>query len=271
MRGRALAALTQSRAPIIGSGPIGSAPAASLWWNNGKVGGLYYNTVASPGYPVGEYVAVRAFHNEGTDFGDWGRPAALMSLLDQNTSDYSIEVCHKPSTISTLGRILSLADAVTPSLRQVVFDVSDVAGDGKAFVNVGGLSATSTGAVYVAGGVYRQTLSVVNKKASMIVNGSTAIPSFSCGSYVASSSLVIGGYPAPTYNYEGDIWLVRFRNGSGSIVAQFNANNPAHWDGGATATDSAGNPVAFTDGTPTGRTAFSWVKLSDAQAWGVLV
>lgn len=250
-------------APIIGSGPIASAPDAETWWNKapGKIGGLYYNTGATADTPVGPCVPVRSFHNEGADYGDWGRPADLISLI--NGRNYVCETVGRLNISQTFVAFVQLGTSPNIEMSISVGNSSTTR-----WFAVGTGSAPSVGSIPI--GRFSQAILVASGTTYLgYINGSLVV-SASAGAQTSTANLILTAGASFGNNLEGDLLLACFRNSSGQCVACFNANDPNQWNGGTSATDSAGNPITFTDGSPTGIVAYRWVNLYLAQEWGIL-
>lgn len=237
-------------------GSLASAPVASKYWNQGRIGPLFLNTSNSQ-----LYVSVRSYHNEGADYGDWGNITAVR-LATLPTLAYKIRVVIKAKTSGFAGQILSFSG-------------------GTGFVQWGVLQLNSQFNVQSGSSINSSVVEtldfceVINESNGTnhraIVNGVEG-PFVANGTETYNGKIFIGGRTdGATANWEGETFLAEIKNASNECIACFNANSPAQWDGGATATDSAGNPIAFTDAIPLGRAAYSWIKLSDALAWGIIV
>lgn len=244
---------------FVGYGSIASAPSAATYWGRGGVGPLYYNTVASPGYPVGPCVVVRSFHNEGEDFGDWGRPATIINALAPNKA-YTIELVVSPKTTGAAADYFSLSNNGYSRQMRILSYASYFG-----FIVGGGAGSFVAESL----GILKLVCENDGTKCRITKNTSSGLW-VENGAEIFPGNLFIGGLAnGIVSNSECDTFKAAVKDSSGQCVACFNANSAKQWDGGATAYDSAGNPINFTDGAPTGRVAYSWVPLESAQAWGL--
>lgn len=242
------------RPKFVGSGPIASAPSAETYWGRGGVGPLYWRTDDNK-----PYVAVRSFHNEGTDYGDWGRPATIINALAPNKA-YTIELIVRPKTTGASADYLTLSNNGYSRQMRILSYASYfgfIVGGG-----AGSFVAESTG-------ISKLVCENDGTKCRITRDSSSGLW-VANGAEIFTGNLFIGGLANGTLsNSECDTFIVAIKDSNGICVGCFNANSPSQWDGGATAYDSAGNPIAFIDGAPTGREAYSWVPLASAQAWGL--
>lgn len=250
---------------FVGAGPIASAPPAANYWGRGGVGPLYYCTDDNK-----PYVSVRSFHNEGTDFGNWGRPSSLVSLLVPSNA-YTVAVIFEDNNAVTNTALLSMSGD-SPDYRQLSIQRNGIVGT-MAFI-VGGPNKTY-GAPYKAG--FSRVIASNNGSTGYLYKDGGLLGSSAVGSSLYNGNIRITAADGGAANPETNILMCSFYSGftsngdiSGlSCVACFNANSYAQWDGGATAYDSAGNPITFTDGAPTGLVYYSWLPLAQAQDWGL--
>jgi hypothetical protein len=249
-------ALGMYSVPVIGSGPIATAPPASGYWAQGGIGPLYYNTDDGQ-----SYVSVRSFNNDGIDYGDWGNVASIRSATLPNMA-FKLRVVVRARTLGQTALILSLSGGVNFAQWGIVqFNNS--------FMSQVGSQKNS--AIAETTNVVEIICESNGTNQRIIVNGVTG-PLVGNGANTYNGNIFIGGRTdGVTSNWDGETFLAEIKNASNQCIACFNANSPLQWNGGSVATDSAGNVISFTDSTPLGRVAYSWIKLSDAQAWGLLL
>lgn len=236
--------------PIIGSGPLASAPVASAGNQN-----MFY---MSTDFGLCKYVSV--FKNEGTDWVNCGRPAHLMALLNPTIASTVRSVFKSISVAS--GYVWGLADSGAV-IQNGLYTLLGVDGCGGA---VGGSGLFANPRVTISSDYNAVTLLTDGASFAKISNG-TLMGDVPKGTLTSSASLYIGSRTdGVSVNFEGFVAVVDFYSGfnpDGScngltLVDRLDFNK---WDGTGTIRFDSGHACTVADGTPFTAKSYACIPL----------